>query len=94
MGASGIKDSYQLVDHTTTSTEKSEPTTTEELPIAIPFRKGEAIYPGFQKVFYVACVLFFGTLVVAFVDVGRKLLRDRRERLSGRRPYRKVDPIM
>jgi len=91
LGTYDIKDAYYLEDYTTT-TEKIESTTSEELPIAIPRGPEAAIYPGFQKVFYVACVLFFGTLIIAAVDVIRKLRRDRKEKTRGRRAYVKVNP--
>lgn len=86
-----IKDSYYLEEITTTTTEEPELTTTEELPIAMPRIDGP-VYPGFKNVFYVAVVLFFGTFIIAMIDVVRKLRRDRIAKSLGRREYQKIIP--
>lgn len=38
------------------------------------------VYPGFLPYFYVACVILFGTLIIVFCDVARKLMDDRTKR--------------
>lgn len=86
-----IKETHYLEDYATTTTEESQPTTIEELPIAIPHVSGP-VYPGFKKYFYVAVFLVFTTLLIALVDVGRKLRKDRRAKRDGRRTYQKIAP--
>lgn len=84
-----IKDSYYLEDYASTTTEKSKPI--EELPIAIP-RVAGAVYPGFQKFFYVAVFLVFTTFFIAMVDIIRNLRKDRKAKKQGRRTYQKIAP--
>jgi len=86
-----IKDTYHLEDCTATTTKENIPSTTEELPIAIP-RVDGPVYPGFKKFFYVALVLVFGTFFIALIDVVRKLRKERKAKAQGRRTYQKVDP--
>lgn len=86
-----IKESYYLVQLPTTTTEIPEPTEIEELPIPIP-RVDGPVYPGFKAVFYVAVVLFFGTFLIAMVDIVRKLRKERIARKQGRRTYQKIVP--
>lgn len=83
-----IKDSYFLEDFTTTTTEE---TTTSERPIALP-RVDGPVYPNFKKFFYVAAFLVFSVTLIAFVDIVRKLRKDRIAKAQGRRTYEKILP--
>lgn len=86
-----IKESYHLEDYSVTTTEENKSSTYEELPIAIPHVSGP-VYPGFKKFFYVALFLVCGTVIIAAVDVIRKLRKDRIAKSQGIRTYQKIVP--
>ncbi|XP_037033118.1 uncharacterized protein LOC119072075 [Bradysia coprophila] len=87
-----IKDTYNLNDHTTTTTTTEDNTHKyEELPIAIP-HVNERLYPGFRKYFYVALFLVLATLSTALFNVVRTVRKERKAKRDGRRTYQKIIP--
>lgn len=66
-----------------------------QLPGPEELVRPDSVYPGFRPYFHVACLIFFGVLIIVIYDVSRQLLIERKIQRSTQRynDYAKVPTI-